>query len=91
MFQEPALMTCNGFCDVTSKKISIAKLVEEHDEVVDNLELSRNEIIRHELIHAILYECGLYDESWGTDEEIVDWIAIMFPKMLEIFNQAGVI
>lgn len=50
-----------------------------------------HEIERHELIHAFLYECGLNDSSdWARNEELIDWLAIQFPKINVLFEKAGV-
>lgn len=46
---------------------------------------------RHELVHAFLWESGLDVQSWANNEEIVDWIAIQFNKMLVAFKEADVI
>lgn len=48
--------------------------------------------IRHEIIHAYLYESGLNassnnHEAWARNEEMVDWFAIQFPKLLETFER----
>lgn len=48
--------------------------------------------IRHEIIHAYLYESGLNSssnsaESWARNEEMVDWFAIQFPKILGTFEK----
>lgn len=45
------------------------------------------EVMRHEVIHAMLYESGHDEESY--DERIVQWIAVMYPKMSEIFAKLG--
>ncbi len=51
--------------------------------------------LRHELIHAFLAESGLsasastHYASWAENEEMVDWIAIQFPKILKAFEEAG--
>lgn len=62
-------------------------------------EASDNEIldtflttIRHEIIHAYLAESGLSGSSasascWAMNEEMVDWFAIQFPKILETFKK----
>lgn len=34
-----------------------------------------------------LFESGLGADSWGINEEIVDWIAYQFPKMAEAFGK----
>lgn len=52
------------------------------------------ECLRHEIVHAFLNESGLKDctngaENWAGNEEMVDWIAIQFPKMLEVFEKVG--
>lgn len=56
----------------------------------------RKETIRHELIHAFIYESGLRDSShspqnWGQDEEIIDWFAVQMPKIFKIMTELGVI
>jgi hypothetical protein len=62
-------------------------------------EASDNEIldtffttIRREIIHAYLAESGLSGSSasascWAMNEEMVDWFAIQFPKILETFKK----
>lgn len=42
--------------------------------------------MRHEIVHAYLFESGLTEcsgavNSWAINEEMVDWIASQFPKM----------
>ena len=47
-------------------------------------------ILRHEIIHAFAFESGLADDSaWAMDEEMTDWIAHQFPKMLAAFKAVG--
>jgi hypothetical protein len=36
-----------------------------------------------------LFESGLGADSWGINEEIVDWIAYQFPKMAAAFEKVG--
>lgn len=53
------------------------------------------ETLRHEIVHAFLNESGLQVCScvpkggWARNEEMVDWIALQFPKMLEAMKTAG--
>ena len=45
-------------------------------------------VIRHEIVHAMLYESGLWESTkWACNEEIVDWIAMQFPKLNDIFTE----
>ncbi|MDY4081163.1 MAG: hypothetical protein SOY97_05995 [Candidatus Metalachnospira sp.] len=53
----------------------------------------RNETLRHEILHAFLNESGLSDNAnqfegaWCKNEEMIDWFAIQFPKILKIFKE----
>jgi hypothetical protein len=83
------LDTRDGYCDTSVKKIIISNLRPQSDSKLD-LRVVRNNIIRHEIIHAFLYESGLdVNSEWGSDETLVDWIALQFPKMAEAFEAAG--
>lgn len=55
-----------------------------------------NKVLRHEIIHAFLYESGLSCNSndveyWAENEEIVDWFAIQSPKIYKVYKELGVI
>ena len=80
----------DGYCDHTIKSIVIDTFKPTHGSV-KNLEDYKKQVIRHELIHAFLFESGLGGESWARDEEIVDWIARMFPKLKKAFEDANAI
>lgn len=86
------LHECDGFCEQQSKEIIVKDL--DHFENMKNVESLQKSIIRHEIIHAFLYESGLdvcSDNQWARNEEIVDWIAIQTPKLLKVFEQVGAI
>ena len=53
----------------------------------------RDHVVRHEILHAFFFESGLgYDsmdvEHWATNEEMVDWFAAQFPKIVEAYREA---
>lgn len=74
-----------GTCDTTSKVIQIAK-VDKDDHDKPEVEVER--VVRHELVHAFLFESGLYVSSeWACNEEIVDWIALQAPKLFKAFEE----
>lgn len=82
----------DGCMDQTIKTIKIAKIETDQDSVKD-LEEYKKKVLRHEIVHAFLYESGLWSNSscksaWAQDEELTDWIAIQFPKMLKAFEEA---
>ena len=87
-WEDAALQTRYGYCDSTTKRIVIANLVPEPESGI-NEQPTVGRLLRHEIIHGFLYESGLDDNSdWACDEELVDWIALQFPKLQAAFEQA---
>lgn len=84
--EDPNLEEADGYCDFSTKKIVIDTFKNRPGSMED-LERYRRQVIRHELTHAFLHESGLDASSWGSNEEIVDWIAIQFIKMAEAFGK----
>ena len=80
----------DGYCDHTTKSIVIDTF-NPLPGSVKNLEEYKKQVIRHELVHAFLFEAGLGGNSWANNEEIVDWIAHMFPKLMKAFKDADAI
>ena len=81
---------CDGYCDHSTKTIVIDTFQDSPNSLKD-LETYKKLVIRHEMVHAFLFESGLGGCSWAKDEEIVDWIAAQFPKMLNTFKELNVI
>lgn len=88
--EDEFLQKCDGYCDKTSKRIVV--LAESSDSELDNYDVYKKQITRHEIIHAFLFESGLHanfkHEEWGHDETYIDWVAIQFPKLLDAFKEA---
>lgn len=83
----PILKDADGYADFTIKKIVVKKLIQD-GESYENLELWQRKTLRHEIIHAFLYESGLWQNSfkdWARNEEMTDWIALQFEKILGMF------
>lgn len=88
---EPRLDDCDGFCDETTKELLVENYEDSREEpnCKQNLLAQTNKVKRHELIHAFLFESGLAENSsWAQNEEMVDFFAIQFPKLLKAFEQA---
>lgn len=92
--EDERLKRCDGYLDDSTKEIVL--LVYEPD--VNNkkdLEAYRKQVLRHEIIHAFLSESGLqacsvsFGGGWATNEEMVDWLAIQFPKIQKAFEEVG--
>lgn len=87
-----------AYCDPSVKEIhcvSIPHGAEDKDSAMVNLAEVKKQTLRHEIVHAFFYESGLHicavviDDSWATNEEMVDWIAIQFPKILKAYEEVG--
>ena len=67
----------------------------EHTE--EDLKAIEKETLRHELIHAFLNESGLsysslnYSSAWAKNEEMIDFFAIQFPKIVKVFKELKII
>lgn len=86
---DPRLKECDGYCDYTLKVCGISDMVDAKNDIwaKGNLDEHKKKVIRHELIHAFLYESGLGENSWAWNEAMVDWIAYQFPKLMEAFKE----
>lgn len=86
------LNNMDGYCDKSTHLIVISK--PSPDATLGDFEWYKKKIMRHEIIHAFLYESGIGDcyqsaEKYGHDETIVDWIAAQFPKIYKVFEEVG--
>lgn len=84
----------DGAVDQSVKEIHIAIIPEPGVGELKDSEWYRNKVLRHEIIHAFLFESGLWSNAdavhcWATDEEMTDWIAIQFPKIAKAFEDVG--
>ena len=83
----------DGYCDKTSKRIVVAK--EDETNELDNYSVYLKSIIRHEIIHAFLFESGLHENfshpQFGHEETMVDWIATQSPKIFKVFQELDIL
>jgi len=87
----PKLKDLWGFTDYSTKEIVISK-IDKCDESIEDIRVFINKVVRHEVIHAFLYESGLDENSeFAKNEELIDWIALQYMKMFEVFDELGVI
>lgn len=79
----------DGYCDTSIKQCVIDEMKITDPSAKKDLPGYKKVVTRHELIHAFLFESGLsVCSSWAENEEMVDWIAIQFPKLLQAFEEA---
>ena len=81
------LENCNAYVDPTVKKIVIKKIREDRN-TLEDLNVYYKYLIKHELVHAFIYESGLnYNSEWAENEEMVSWIALQFDKIAKAFDE----
>ena len=86
-----------GFTDYHTKEIYIHDDIEKETVTsCKNLKDFKNKVIRHEILHAFLYESGLrentnHSDAWAENEEMVDWFAIQFSKILKVYKELNII
>lgn len=90
---DAGLKEADGYCDPTSHEIVIRK--NNVNELGDFEELQKRSL-RHELVHAMLFESGLghnfqHVNEYGHDETIVDWFAIQSTKIYKIFTELNLL
>ena len=75
--EDERLKECMGFTDWTCRDIVIGRPPKET--TVGDTDTMLRKVLRHEIIHAFLFECGLGDDwthpEMGHDETMVDWLA----------------
>jgi len=96
---DPEMKDKWGYCFTDAKEIHIIDFDTEDEYKKESPEVRKRRTditLRHEIIHAFLIESGLNQNSmetdcWAKNEEMVDWFAIQFPKILKAFEGAGCI
>lgn len=89
--QDFRLKDADGICDETVKELLVDNYADSEDDPTckKNLAVQIRKNKRHEIIHAFLFESGLAENSsWAQNEEMVDFFAIQFPKLVEAFKAA---
>lgn len=76
------LKNADGACDYYKKEI----LIERNPDIWQKRPYIEK-VIRHEIIHAFMYESGLSNnwehKDFGQEETVVDWFAIQINKIIE--------
>ncbi len=84
------LMGCDGYADNSVKEIKVLKIKNDGDVTKQkNPAKYQNTVLRHELIHAFLFESGIELGMQFHSEECVDFFAMQFPKLVKMFEEAN--
>lgn len=79
----------DGYCDKSIARVVVCDMKTREVDSLCDLERHKKKVMRHELIHAFLFESGLEQECFWSCEEMIDWLACQFPKMSKAFDEAG--
>ena len=88
--EDALLVGCDGYTDWTRRLIVIEKQMQG---TLGDIGKYTRKVLRHEIIHAFLFECGLAEcsghaDSWAENETMVDWYARMAPKIWKVWTEA---
>ena len=92
--QNPKLEDNVGLCEMYSKEIILDDFSEIREDkmAVDNIAEYEKKVMRHEIVHAYLGESDLRSCSdYAENEELVDWIAIMLPKIIKTCEELEIL
>ena len=83
-------LACDGFCDQSTQELFVTNYIDSKEPIsVKDPAYCIRGAIRHEMVHAFLYESGLGSDwehkQYGQEETTVDWIARQFPNMYETY------
>ena len=88
--EDSRLSENDGYHDGYAKIIRVEKdYNENHPFSIQDWDEFKKSIKRHEIVHAFLFESGARKEC--ENEQLVDWIATQFPKMLKAFQETDCI
>lgn len=93
--EDKKLEVCDGYTDWTTKTIC-ALSFEPDAESIQNTEEYIKKVLRHEIVHAFLFSCGLGHnscgvDSWATNEEMIDFFAFNGKKIYDAWVSVGAI
>lgn len=78
--KDSELTDSRGYCDFLHKKIVIN---------ADDIKEQKLETTRHEILHAFFGECGLTE--YGSDETLIDFLAMQLPKIFALCKELKII
>lgn len=83
--ENPKMKDCDGLCEWVTKKIIYSDDYRNDEDVLDDVDGYIHKVIRHEAFHALFVEMGI--KKWYQDEELVDMLALQYPKIRRIMDE----
>lgn len=87
------LNDCDGYCDWTTREIVVEREIQGN---LYDMDAYVKKVVRHEIVHAFLVECGLCEcsgetNAWSMNETMVDWFARMGERIYKAWAEADAI
>lgn len=83
--EDPRLEGLSGYTDWTTRTICFDENIIGN---IGSVKTYMKQVVRHEVIHAFMYESGLGDsfehKLYGQEEMIVDWFAFQIGNILNV-------
>ncbi len=84
---------CDGYTDWTTKEIAVRAEHEKEIGTLNDMNCYVKKVLRHEIVHAFLFESGLAEssgetEAWAKNEAMVDWFAYQGGKIYKAWEEA---
>lgn len=86
---DPVLVHNDGYCDASVGVCVINALEQREPDSLQDMNAYKRKVMRHEIIHAFLAESGLQGHCDWACKEMVDWLAVQFPKIAGVFSTTG--
>lgn len=83
--ENPKMAGSTGLCEWISKKIIIDDSYRDAPDALEDIDEYIHKTLRHEAFHALFAEMGM--RKWLEDEELVDMLAMQYPKIKEIMDK----
>lgn len=94
IIEEDELRVANadGFTDNSVREIHLQSVFSDEKSSVADMEEYKMRVLRHEILHAFIFECGLdIENSWARNEEMIEFFALQSYKIANIFSAANII
>lgn len=94
--EDRKLNHADGYADWTTHCISILD-PPISEESVGDMEAYKRKVLRHEIVHAFMFESGLLNNTnqgdcgGAYDEQVVDWFAIQGVKIYKAWERVGAV
>lgn len=85
--ENPKLEDSSGICETYSKELILDFSDYDPNTHVSNYDAYKHKVLRHEIIHAYFHEIG--DTDRCHDEELVEKLAILIPKIVQSMKEVG--